>query len=182
MYLGKDGARKFFKLWLPLLRHVNTKHQLFDSVPSGDNPASWKPNETLRLRNKLWENPELFESYINAAEHRLTASEKSLLVEWGNRRKEEYVVLKHLSRYTVFLSHDRVYGVIGITNPITEMIAAPAYAKAVLLPFEGKIVYDSFLESYAIRLGRGTREDLNHKYRTLKGTKGICTSLSEGAL
>ncbi len=52
--------------------------------------------------------------------------------------------------------------------PLKEVLDPPSCIKTVLLPFEGKIIYDSFLESSGIRIGPEIRADLNNQYRLLK--------------
>jgi len=73
-----------------------------------------------------------------------------------------------------------LYGVVGIACTIKEMFpsfALPRYSKAVLLPFEGKIIYDSLLTTYNITYGSNMRKSFNEEYRELKNKAGVITTL-----
>jgi len=48
--------------------------------------------------------------------------------------------------------------------------------ETVLLPFEDKIVYDSFFSSYNVSFGKGIRETLEIDYNNAKNTYGIMTN------
>lgn len=91
--------------------------------------------------------------------------------------------MKHLKNYTVFMHAEeggKLYGVTGISNPIDDMFpssALPLYADATLIPFAGKIVYDSLMVPYNIHFGSGMRRNLNNDYRNLKSEYGIITVL-----
>ena len=65
-------------------------------------------------------------------------------------------------------------------SSIEEMFpsfALPRYSKAVLLPFEGKIIYDSLLSTFNITYGSGMRKSFNEEYRELKNKAGVITTL-----
>ena len=47
----------------------------------------------------------------------------------------------------------------------------------VLLPFQGKIVYDGLLSSHNVMFGAGSRRMLNDSYRAVKQGLGIVASL-----
>lgn len=76
----------------------------------------------------------------------------------------KYIIFKHLKKYTIFISTDgdvKSYDVVGISNPIDIMFLSymlPIYVDAVLLPFRGKIIYDSLILPYNIVLGSGTKK------------------------
>jgi hypothetical protein len=55
----------------------------------------------------------------------------------------------------------------------------PLYADATLIPFAGKIVYDSLMVPYNIHFGSGIRRNLNNDYRNLKSVYGF-NSLKRG--
>lgn len=68
---------------------------------------------------------------------------------------------------------------LGLVSTIEETLPLPlpVYAKAVLLPFEHHIIYDSLIVSYNVLLGPGIRRDLQEQYRNLQEREGIITSL-----
>lgn len=113
----------------------------------------------------------------------MNISELELIDSWKRRVSGKFILLKHLKRYSVLLHSEidgKVYGLIGIIDSITEMFDAsrlPVYLDAVLLPFENKIIYDSFFIPYNIHFGSGARRNFNDEYRELKGKYGVITSL-----
>ena len=70
-------------------------------------------------------------------------------------------------------------GVQGITAPLEEIIGPylPIYIKAVLIPFEDRIIYDSLLASYPIHFGGGYKRSLKETYRDIQERGGIITKL-----
>jgi hypothetical protein len=67
----------------------------------------------------------------------------------------------------------------GLLRPIEEVtpLPLPIYTETVLLPFEGQIIYDGILHSYAVSLGPNIRRRLNETYRNAQEREGIITSL-----
>jgi len=64
-------------------------------------------------------------------------------------------------------------------SPIAEIVGpdVPLYVQAVLLPFEGRIIYDSLLAPYALTFGGGIRRRLREAYRDAQERDGLITSL-----
>ncbi len=92
----------------------------------------------------------------------------------------DFLIYKHLKNYTVFMGNDGLYGVVGLVSPIKDVFpsfALPRYARVALLPFEGKIIYDSLLYTYNITFGSGARKRFNEEYRELKNKAGVITTL-----
>ena len=59
----------------------------------------------------------------------------------------------------------------------TSGSTTPIYVQAVLLPFEGQIIYDSLLVPYRVYFGPGIRGYLNDTYRNIQEREGIITTL-----
>jgi hypothetical protein len=55
----------------------------------------------------------------------------------------------------------------------------PVMVEAVLLPFEGKIIYDSLIAPYKVSFGSGLRNRFNHAYRTAQELYGVKTILNQ---
>ena len=76
----------------------------------------------------------------------------------------------------------KLYGVTGIYNSIDEMFptyALPLYAEACLIPFEGRIIYDSIIAPYNVMIGRNMAEDIKDTYNKIKSSNGVITNLLE---
>ena len=74
----------------------------------------------------------------------------------------------------------QAYGVLGLVNPIEEFVGPnlPIYVSTVLLPLEGKIIYDGLIVPYNVFFGGGIGRDLNDSYRNVQERRGIITSLT----
>ena len=72
------------------------------------------------------------------------------------------------------------YGVVALTEPFEDLIGPylPQMVETVLLPFQGRIVYDGLLHGYNISFGGGIKRMLNDSYRQAKARQGVVTSLS----
>ncbi|MFA5385406.1 MAG: hypothetical protein WC364_12255, partial [Eubacteriales bacterium] len=73
-----------------------------------------------------------------------------------------------------------LYGVAGLASPIEDVFPSfdlPQYSRVTLLPFEGKIIYDSLLYTCNVTFGSGSRRGFNEEYRELKHKDGIINTL-----
>ena len=118
-----------------------------------------------------------------------TADELAVIASWRGFILGDFYIVRFLKRYAVFLntgSPPRAYGVLGLHGSIEELVGflrPPIYVKAVLLPFQGRIVYDGVLEPAQIFFGPGLRASLNETYQAIRENQGIIESLTaaEGA-
>jgi hypothetical protein len=94
--------------------------------------------------------------------------------------------IKHLKDYSVFYQwkkQGKVFGVLGLYDPISNVIpgrALPLRVQAVLLPIQDKIIYDGVISSYNIFLGPGYRRSLMGDYKQVVAQYGIVTSFDKG--
>lgn len=112
----------------------------------------------------------------------LSRDDMALVESWKHRVEHNFFVFRHLKKYTIFIdggSPARAYGVLGITSGLEEVVGPylPIYVKAVLIPFEGRIIYDGLLESYPIYFGGGYKYSLKETYRDIQERGGIITQL-----
>ena len=146
MYLSSEEAKLFFKLWLGLLSYTNQKYSVNPEITEMKSPKGLDIQKIGGIRNKLWENENVIDEYIEATGN-LTEHEIQIISDWKNNRiSGEFIIVKHLKNYSVFMNIEKpvnLYGVIGISNSISEMIpshALPIYVNATLIPFERKII------------------------------------------
>ena len=183
MHLLPHEVERFYRIWFPLLYYVNQQRHLVDYFPSTWGKASVEPSAAVTLRDALWADDSLREAFISENPANLSPLDLALVASWKYRVAGDFFVLRHLKKYTVFLLGGKsvhAYAVLGLVSPIKEIIGPylPVYLKAVLLPFEGKIIYDSLLAPYNISFGGGYRRDLNPNYRYAQEHEGIITTLA----
>src|SRR5712692_4657227 len=150
MQLPPHQVERFYRIWFPLLHYVNEQRQLTTTFPDAPRPGAILQADALQLRNALWADDTLRESFIAANPARLPPADLALVASWQYRLTGGFFIVRHLKKYTVFLSEKsggHAYGVLGLVSPIEDIVGpvVPVYTKAVLLPFEGQIIYDSLL-------------------------------------
>lgn len=137
-------------------------------------------DNSIRATYTLWKNPDLIDAYVEKNPDRLPAEELSINRKWKGFVAGRFTVFRYLKQHTIFIGNSSVYGVLGLFDPLEEVLSAhplPLFVDAVLLPFERKIIYDGMLESYNVLLGPGIRAGLNEEYLTAKQNGRIITSL-----
>jgi len=86
-----------------------------------------------------------------------------------------------LKKYAVFISSKNdVYAVLPLSDDFEKFVhksELPFYLKTVLLPFNGKIVYDGLFERYNISFGGGIKNDLKELYLIAKQNGKIIETL-----
>ena len=135
-----------------------------------------------KVREVLWENPELIDEYISKTE--LSQEKINILKLWRtNYKKGMFFILEYQPECVVAIasneqSEDRLYGIKGISSSVANILrqSLPVQIETVLLPFKGKIIYDSFMSSMPIGFAEGARAAFREMYD--KAIKyGIITSL-----
>ncbi|MEN8246305.1 MAG: hypothetical protein ABFS43_15560, partial [Thermodesulfobacteriota bacterium] len=74
---------------------------------------------------------------------------------------------------------DEVYGVLGLYKNFDELIhrsRLPLYVQTVLLPFQGKIIYDGIFQTHNVYFGSGIKHDLKESYMIAKQNDRIIES------
>lgn len=185
MQLTPQEVERFYSIWFPLLHYVNQQQALVPSFPAQWRDATVAPEVVLPLRDALWDNDALRQAFIAENPARLPQSDLRLVESWQHRVSGNFFIFRHLKKYSIFLSGEdpvRGFGVLGLTSAIEEVVGPqlPIYVKAVLLPFEDRIIYDSLLSSYPLLFGAGYRSSLNDTYRAMQERGGLITKLPPG--
>ena len=135
-----------------------------------------------KVREVLWEKPELIDEYISKTE--LPQEKIDILKLWRTKHKKGMLfILEYRPEYAVVLAsdeqgEDRLYGIKGISNSVANTLrrGLPAQIETVLLPFKGKIIYDSFISSMPIGFGEGAKAAFREMHdKAIR--HGISTSL-----
>lgn len=182
MQLLPEQVKRFYDIWFELLHYVHEQRNLAPNFPDTPTEMSISPDDALQLRNALWADNALLESFIAANPAGLPSADLALVASWKYRVDGKFFLVRHLKKYSVFLSEQpaaHAYGVLGLVSPIEDVVMypLPVYIHAVLLPFEGQITYDTLLEPYSITFGPGIRSSLNDAYRNTQEREGIVTTL-----
>ena len=180
MNLNEKDSRRFYNIWFNLLDYTNDKYKVAPNIIDLSDANNINPNDIAPIRNKLWSDKSILEEVISANPFNFSQSDILIIDSWKNCISDKFILIKHLKKYSVFLNDKNIYGVIGIISSIDEMFPAnflPLLVETVLLPFEGKIIYDSLLMPHKINFGPGARKGFLEEYRNLKRQYGIISSL-----
>ena len=188
MNLTSEEGKLFYDLYAILLSFVNRKLKVSPEQFSDSREyASTPPEARVAVRDALFSRRELIDEFVAENPAKLSSDELEIVGTWKHAVVGEFYVFRYLKKYTVFLtsgsSPNKAYGVLGLADPMEEVIGPylPRLITTVLLPFQGKIIYDGLVSGYNITFGGGVKRRLNEEYKQAKETFGIIMSLGEQA-
>lgn len=181
MNLSDEDVKRFYRIWFTLLDYTNEKYKVIPKFKDLAHATNIHPEEIAPIKDRLWNDNSVLDEIVALNPSDFSEADLLIVSSWKNRVSDRFILLKHLKNYSIFLGDQKIYGVIGIVSPFEEMFpsfALPVIVNAVLLPFEGKIIYDSLLRSYPMRFGGGAKKNFQEDYREIKANSGIITSLN----
>ena len=183
MQLSQVEANYFFHLFKPLLIYTNQKFQITPGMKEPEEIEGYPFEETVKVRDKLYQNPGIFDEFIQENTEKLSTEDISIIESWKGFIQSNFFVFRYLKKYTIFLTADepyKAYGVLSLYSPFEEIIGSniPTLIETVLLPFKDKIVSDGIFKSSNILFGSGIRNSLKESYEEAKTRFGIITSLN----
>ncbi|MDZ7288975.1 MAG: hypothetical protein ONB44_01195 [candidate division KSB1 bacterium] len=181
MQLPDAEVKLFYKLYHPLLLYTAQKTQQVKNVSlSGE--IRQIPFEKLNdIRSALYGQVGLIDSFVAENPLAFSKDELDIISGWKNFVKDTFYIVRYLKDYAVFLtgaSPAKAYGVRALYSTFEEVVGPilPIMVEAILLPFQGKIIYDGLVAPYRISFGAGIRRNLNEAYQRAKAQHGIITS------
>lgn len=179
MKLSTQDADLFFKLMWSLQSYVNLKMDIHPDTDTVEGYQKLPTSEKLSVRDALYDNIEIVDAYLEENPHDLSEGEIEIVKSWKKFQRGDFFIERLLKKYTVFIGGEKVYGVLVLYETLEDVLPyaqLPYYAKAVLLPFNGKIIYDGILQGYAVSFGGGIKSDLKETYMTAKQNGRIIES------
>jgi len=182
MRLSPEENERFYRVWMALLHYVNEQRRLLPSFPAAVGEQPVDPGDVAVLRDALWADDALRDRFIADNPAGLDPAGLELVASWRNRVAGRFYIERYLKKHTVFLSDTtpvHAYGVLGLVSPIEDIARPypPVLVETVLLPFDGRIIYDSLLRPYNLYFGSGIRADLKEAYRNAQEREGLITRL-----
>ncbi len=168
--LSSEECHEFYETWYGLMGFINEKLNVVDANIKAQYPNDVSDEIIHKVREVLWENPELIDEYIS--ETNLDKEKVDVLKLWKtNHKKGMFILLEYKQDYAVALApneqgEDRLYGIKGISNSISTVLRRPLplTIETVILPFKGKIIYDSFMIPMPVTYGKGARAAFKEMY------------------
>ena len=180
MKLSEKDARLFFDLMWGLQYFVNQKHKIHPNIKSLKGYAECSTEEKLEVRTALYSDIKIIDSFIQENPQKLSIESLDIISKWKHFVKGNFHIERYLKRCAIFIENDDVYGVLGLHQGFDELIhrsSLPLYVHTVLLPFQGKIIYDGLFQAHNIYFGGGIKHSLKESYMTAKQNNRIIESL-----
>jgi hypothetical protein len=181
MRLPPEQVEHFYAIWKPLILFVNERLRLELALLGAGGDEPWDPQKVYTVREALWADDALREAFMAENPAHLSPADLAIVDSWRHRVTGTFCIFCHLKKHSLLIKGDsrEVYAVLGLASALDEVVPfTPCYAQAVLLPFEGRIIYDSLLVPYNVYLGPGIRRGLAEAYKDAKERGAIITSLS----
>lgn len=179
--LSAEECREFYELWFGLMGYVNDREKIIREKIKPEYPNAVPDDRIFEVRQVLWEKPRLIDDYIS--ESKLPQDQIDILKLWRTKFiKGSLILVEYQPDYAVAVGskegEDCLYGVKGISTSLANTLRRPLPApiETVLLPFKGKIIFDSYLQSFQIGMREGARKFIQEAYDRAK-SRGIITSL-----
>jgi len=180
MKLSEQDAKLFFDLMWALQNFVNQKLKILSDVKSLDDYAACSTEGKIEVRKALYADTKLIDSYVQKNPQNFSDKKLSIVSNWKNYIEGDFHIERFLKRYAVFIKGTDVYGVLGLHQEFDELIHRsnlPLYVNTVLLPFKGKIIYDSLFQAYKFYFGAGIKHELKESYMRAKQNNRIIERL-----
>ena len=172
-----------------LLLLTNKKLNIVNNVKSISDLKACSWDKLLLIRDGLVNNNNnfIYDTLLQEKKNEYSDIECKIIKDWQENIPQKYFIVKHLKNYSLFLeekTEPRLYGVVGISEPISTVIdhiavKLPVLVRALLLPFNKKIIYDGVLEPYDISFSSDLRHSIKMDYIKIKSSYGIITSFTK---
>ncbi|WP_291322599.1 hypothetical protein [Desulfonatronospira sp.] len=182
MRLSDRDAHLFFDLMWGLQYFVNQKHKINDNIKSLEEYIKCSTEEKFEVRAALYSDIKIIDSYIQENPQNLSKERLDIISGWKCFVKGYFHIERFLKRCTIFIQKNEVYGVLALYQNFDEMIhrsRLPIYVQTVLLPFQGKIIYDGFFQAHNIFFGSGVKRELKESYMIAKQNNRIVESFDD---
>jgi len=178
--LSTEDADQFYRFMWGLQLYVGKELRLMPTGQTLPEYAALGSTPKIKVRDALWKHPELIDRCVTENPDDLSPEEREIIQRWRRFVAGTFTVFRHLKAHTIFIGKSQVYGVLGLYDPLSQVLAhrpLPVVVETVLLPFKGRIVYDGLTRPYDVLLGTGMRSGLNEEYARAKQRGEILTSL-----
>jgi hypothetical protein len=180
MTLTKKEYKAFLKTNLELLFFVGQQSKFFDDDINFDQFLELDFSIKCKFRDFLLDNKKLLDDYINTNFDRLSTDEISTLNGFKKTISSKFIIFKCLTKHAIFINtkNNNFYAVKALGDSFGEFFDSfPVLVKTTILPFNGKIVYDGFIQNTGVHLSSGIKSTLNEYYQLAKKNNQILTTI-----
>ncbi len=166
---------------LPLQFFVNEKLDVLPEIETFEEYLKVSTEEKYKVRNALFKNVALMDDFIDENPQDFPMKELAIVSKWKKFIEGDFFIERYLKNHAVFISVDEeVYAVCGLTESLLDYFpkfVLPVQLKAILLPFQNKIVIDGFFVQYRLIFGSGIKKELKEIYNKAKSADKIIKNL-----
>ena len=183
MLLERHDAALFIRLYSTFMIFVNQRLSVIPARFATLQEFFTLPlQDRIKIRNAWVANVDVLESFISENPARLSDSELDVVRSWRDFVAGKFYIFRDLKKHSVLMSATEpstAYGVVALTQAFSELVGPtrPIMIETVLLPFQGKIVYDGFMIVYRVAFGAGIRGSLTESFNAAKLRHGVVVAL-----
>lgn len=156
-HLSSKEADLFYKLYFALLEFTNNQYQIEGTVKKIYMQKNIDPKSIYTIIEFLWENKEkIIDQFIEENPFHFNAKELSMIELFKYGFQRDFVIARFDRRYAAFICEEKAYMVKGVRCNLDKIISyqsLPTMVNAVLLPFNGHIIYDGIIRSMSMHFG-----------------------------
>jgi hypothetical protein len=184
--IEQAAGERFLELYGHLLAYVNTEYDEVAGIETYDDLHEQDDAELRPIRNRLYDadTEQLIADFVGENPVGLADDELETISRWTDYEFGEFVVVRHLEEYAVFLDWEeppQAFGVQAARHPFAaywEERALPLLvSKTALLPFQNGIVTDGWMAIQPIVFGGSISTDIDDAYEEAKHQFGLIESL-----
>lgn len=184
--IEQAAGDRFLELYGHLLAYVNLEYNEVADIETYADLREQQDTDLRPIRTRLYEEDteRLITDFVAENLADLDNDELEAVEQWTDYAFGEFVVVRHLNEYAIFLDWEappQAFGVKTARHPFDaywEEGALPLLvSQAALLPFEGTIVTDGWLAIQPIVFGGSISTDIDDAYEEAKHRFGIIETL-----
>ena len=153
MILESRKYKLFINTHLNLLHFISNEYKINETNISLREFKNLNFSQKMLCRNKLIENLDIIDHYLNFKKEGLTSQERTILLGFKKCISGKFIILKILKNHAIMINTDsnNVYGVLALKDKFDDFFKTfPVLVDLTILPFENKLIYDGFINSYNV--------------------------------
>lgn len=185
MHLSQQDAALFYELMWALQFYIKQTLNLFPEVQSLEQYVDLPVERKIKVREALYGDPTWIDRFLQENPQQFSDEKCAIVASWKHFIADDFYIERMLKKYTIFISqNEKVYGVWGLQDDFDAMLhpsQLPLCVRAVLLPFQDKIIYDGLLQGYNVLFGSGISSRLKEVYLSAKQHGEIIETLNSSS-
>ena len=178
MVLDDEQNGLFFDVMDSLLYYVNDRFRVVESFTL-DYTSPLDDVKSSLVAQALWGNVAIIDDFVSENPYRLPRRCLDIALSWKSALPGLFTLVRYQSGRALLMNEAGVFSVCGVTYELEHEIGpAPAYVETVLLPFEGLVIYDGFLQAYDIEREPATTQRIQDEFEN-RCAKGIASTAAE---